>query len=619
MRLGVMNFTHHMLNVESICSSAVMATLDSECQLILSLTETDHTVLLIDKYWLQAAILVMSSSETTVRQLQCESTDETLVLASCLGADSVIRRGIAHAKSAVMVSTGMKRHGRSFNDNPKCAEREAGFSERLCKSGGAPSLVEPVACPVLLRSCLGVDAQQIVATDPDSIVRRNPCPFTGLISVCRDDGVCYVCTLLLNLALFNLKVVINKRALNVFSCSSTLESLHYLRVWRVCTLECCADDFENEQVLLEYRGEFWFLLVSWISCNVQFNTSLRDHFGGIYLGMNVSADVCDEVVSRSLMSKSGAFLPKLTSVKMLKHLRGVKAFVSFLACSLKANPSCVSLGEMLDIGVLDPAKLSQSEDKNDCVELVSRGHEADGVWVGHNQVLDRTMSAMAKILLDPVNGKPISDIDGQSNIDDVANGVFLRKVNVSAVPLLRTSYPQLQSNSKRSDVQSCVNECARVVRHRVTQRATRICRYFLCSSLFRVGGKIKSLLVACGVSYGFLDLDCDSHSIDKNANTLRKSKTIIWKVPMSVFETKTFVTGTKSIIGLEPAKQAAEKHRSDLLADSERNVDLKRFSPAEIAGVARRFLVIGPKRSEFNELHEDAEIAIVVKRLKTVK
>ena len=62
MPLGVMSLTHHMLNVESFCSSAVKATLDSECQLIL----TDHTVLLIDKYRLQAAILVMSFSETTV-------------------------------------------------------------------------------------------------------------------------------------------------------------------------------------------------------------------------------------------------------------------------------------------------------------------------------------------------------------------------------------------------------------------------------------------------------------------------------------------------------------------------------------------------------------------------
>ena len=148
----------------------------------------------------------------------------------------------------------------------------------------------------------------------------------------------------------------------------------------------------------------------------------------------------------------------------------------------------------------------------------------------------------------------------------MANEVSLRKVNVSAVPLLKPCNSQLESFSKRSDVQSCVKECARGVRDRM-QRATRICRYFLCSTLFRVGGKIKSLLIAYGVPCGFLDLDCDSHPIDKNANTLRKSKTTIW----SVFETKTFESDTRSII---------EKHRSDLLAVSERNVDLKRFSPA---------------------------------------
>ena len=65
------------------------------------------------------------------------------------------------------------------------------------------------------------------------------------------------------------------------------------------------------------------------------------------------------------MSKSAAFLSKLTSVKMNRHLCGVNAFVFFLACSLEANPSCVPLGEMLDISVLDPAKLYQSEAKND--------------------------------------------------------------------------------------------------------------------------------------------------------------------------------------------------------------------------------------------------------------
>ena len=89
---------------------------------------------------------------------------------------------------------------------------------------------------------------------------------------------------------------------------------------------CCTGDFETEQVLLEYRGEFGFLLVLWTSCDVLFNTSLRDPSGGIYLCMNVSGDMCDEVVSCSLMSKLAAFLSQLTSVKMNKHLCGLNPF-----------------------------------------------------------------------------------------------------------------------------------------------------------------------------------------------------------------------------------------------------------------------------------------------------
>ena len=160
----------------------------------------------------------------------------------------------------------------------------------------------------------------------------------------------------------------------------------------------------------------------------------------------------------------------------------------------------------------------------------------------------------------------------------------------------------------------CVKESARGVRDRM-QKATRICRNFLCSSLFGAIEDIKSMLVACGVPCGFLDLDCDSHSIEMNANTLWKSKTIIWKVLMGVFETKTSESDTRSIIGLEPAKQAVEKHRSDLLAASERNADLKIFSPAEIAGVARRLMVIEMKRSVFNELHEYLDNPSVLRSL----
>ena len=198
---------------------------------------------------------------------------------------------------------------------------------------------------------------------------------------------------------------------------------------------------------------------------------------------------------------------------------------------------------------------------------------------------------------------------------------------MSAVPLLKTSYPQLESYFIRSDVQFCLKECDRCVRDRGLQRASRICRYLLCSSLLSAIVEIKSLLVAYGVPYGFLDLDRDSHSFEKNANTLGKSKTLIrtsfwitlillpWatydcvqgRFGASVFEMKTFEPGSKSIIGLVRAKQAVEKHMSDLLAVSERNVELEIFYQAEFAGVECQLLVIGPKRSVFKEPHEDLE------------
>ena len=141
-------------------------------------------------------------------------------------------------------------------------------------------------------------------------------------------------------------------------------------------------------------------------------------------------------------------------------------------------------------------------------------------WFGLEEALDRTLSATG---LRTVCRKVMQNIGGQLNSNDVVTEVFLRRVNVSAVPLLKTGYPQLESDFKRSNVQFCVKECARGVRDRALQRASRICRYLLCSSLLSAIVEIKSLLVAYGVPYAFLDLHRDSHSFEKNANTLGKS------------------------------------------------------------------------------------------------
>uniref|UniRef100_A0A7S1B1A8 Pyruvate kinase n=1 Tax=Noctiluca scintillans TaxID=2966 RepID=A0A7S1B1A8_NOCSC len=106
MRLGVVGQKHLMPTVESICSSAVKATLDSECPLIIALTETGYTARLIAKYRPQATILAISASETTVQQLLCVRGVVPVLTASFVGTDSVIKKALVHAKAEGMVSSG---------------------------------------------------------------------------------------------------------------------------------------------------------------------------------------------------------------------------------------------------------------------------------------------------------------------------------------------------------------------------------------------------------------------------------------------------------------------------------------------------------------------------------
>ena len=71
---------------------------------------------------------------------------------------------------------------------------------------------------------------------------------------------------------------------------------------------------------------------------------------------------------------------------------------------------------------------------------------------------------------------------------------------------------------------------------------------FVCSSEFGEGGEIKSATAADGVPSGFMGLDCGPLSTERNAEAIRKAKTIIWNGPMGVFEMKTFESGTKSMM-----------------------------------------------------------------------
>ena len=64
-------------------------------------------------------------------------------------------------------------------------------------------------------------------------IYRQKNPFNDLISVCREDSVCCAVASLLNFAMFNLIVVINKHSLKVFSHTATLKSLHCMSFWSV--------------------------------------------------------------------------------------------------------------------------------------------------------------------------------------------------------------------------------------------------------------------------------------------------------------------------------------------------------------------------------------------------
>jgi phosphoglycerate kinase len=55
---------------------------------------------------------------------------------------------------------------------------------------------------------------------------------------------------------------------------------------------------------------------------------------------------------------------------------------------------------------------------------------------------------------------------------------------------------------------------------------------FVCSSKFGEDGEIKECDTASGIPDGFMGLDCGKKSIEKNAETIKACKTIIWNGPM---------------------------------------------------------------------------------------
>jgi len=92
--------------VEAVCSSAVKASIDARCKLIVALTETGHTARVIAKYRPKATILAITASESTVRHLQVCRGVLPVLTASFVGTDSVIAKAITKAKEDGLVAKG---------------------------------------------------------------------------------------------------------------------------------------------------------------------------------------------------------------------------------------------------------------------------------------------------------------------------------------------------------------------------------------------------------------------------------------------------------------------------------------------------------------------------------
>merc|ERR1719326_2064682 len=97
--MSVLSLTanHKVSSVEAVCSSAVMATVDADCTLIIALTETGSTARLIAKYRPKTPILAITASQTTVRQLGLIRGVVPMLTASFVGTDSVITKALKHA------------------------------------------------------------------------------------------------------------------------------------------------------------------------------------------------------------------------------------------------------------------------------------------------------------------------------------------------------------------------------------------------------------------------------------------------------------------------------------------------------------------------------------------
>merc|ERR550514_2610607 len=91
---------------ESICSSAVKASIDCSAKLILALTETGKTAHLVSKYRPAVPVLALSATEGSVKQLTLDRGVLPLQVQSFQGTDSVLKSAMDTAKNMGLIKSG---------------------------------------------------------------------------------------------------------------------------------------------------------------------------------------------------------------------------------------------------------------------------------------------------------------------------------------------------------------------------------------------------------------------------------------------------------------------------------------------------------------------------------
>merc|ERR1719456_1388194 len=97
---------HEVSVPESICSSAVKASIDCNAKLIIALTETGRTAHLVAKYRPAVPVLALSATEGSVKQLTLDRGVLPLQVQSFQGTDSVLKSAMETAKNMGLIQTG---------------------------------------------------------------------------------------------------------------------------------------------------------------------------------------------------------------------------------------------------------------------------------------------------------------------------------------------------------------------------------------------------------------------------------------------------------------------------------------------------------------------------------